>query len=107
MFESSASVKLVGGGRAVINFGSISYPEQIYVRLGDEMVVGITSEPEPAIYLWKENLGVYYYFGDINLRKLDDDLIALHIHAPLSNNPGSEKETTAFPDEKEAGMFET
>ena len=82
MFESSASVRLVGGARAIINFGSISYPEQIYVRLGEHLVAGIASEPEPVIYLWKEDHGVYYYFGDINLQKLNEDSIALNIQTP-------------------------
>lgn len=107
MFESSASVRLVGGERVIINFGSTFYPEQIYVRLGDGVVAGIACEPEPIIYLWKENLGVYYYFGDINLQKLNDGLIALNIHVPISNSPESEKRAAGFPAEKEAKIFET
>lgn len=75
MFESSASVRLVGGGRAIINFGSITYPEQTFVRLGEKMVAGIACEPRPAIYIWEENNGAYHCLGEINFQKLEDGLI--------------------------------
>lgn len=54
-------------GETVVLWEEPLYP-YTFVRLNDDLIVGVVTGEHPAIHVWRQVEGVYLYLGDIHFR---------------------------------------
>ena len=83
--------KLTDGDDVMIELDEVCYPEQVFSRVGPNILAGIVSNEASGrrhgIYLWHNVEGVYHYVGDIVLSdgKYHGIEMQINAHIPLTD----------------------
>jgi hypothetical protein len=77
----SPNVRLIDGEVIQLAIGSVCRPQQVFIRLGKNLVAGILNhDGDSAVYLWMKDADeAYQYAGDISVYDNNDGTAMLQV----------------------------